>query len=93
MKLTIKAINEIGQKALKQHYEESLKMNRMIKAQQKLIGIRQEVVSQEPLTIVIEIARGKLSSLINPKHISWQVEEDMTTNGAKKDIDYSMEVE
>lgn len=84
---------DVGRAALIEQHKESIKMGFQKKAMMKMLGIKQEVTSQEPYTFEVAIKNDKLSSLVNPAHIIREIEDFMITQAAERDRDYTVVIE
>ena len=91
-KITIKAINQKGEKAIKQHWKESKK----IKLHQKLVfkaaGYKHELISKNPYTILLTIGNKHAKNPTFLDLILGEITKSINENGATKE-DYSLEVE
>lgn len=91
-KIHISSLNEIGDKALKQHLAEHEKLSFRHKIIFKASGYKQERISKDPLTILLTI-NNKYAS--NPNFVDMIKGEIITAlkiNGATQDQDYLIEV-
>lgn len=82
-KITITAKTEAGKEALTQQGQQSNKA----KIACKMIGLKEEVINKEPLTIVITIKIMPMSVFLN---VLFTLQNKFTELGAIKDIDYTM---
>jgi len=91
MKIKIIAITEKGKKAIMCHVRESLTMSWKRKQALKMLGYRQDIISEEPLTLECEY-KGAVGALMNQplriKHFTDEVDSALKENGAERDIDY-----
>ena len=90
---TITTKTDKGEKALQIHIEESFKVAKTKKLMFKMLGFSQEVISQKPLVLKIELRKKVYQTLVQSKDFMQTIESAMLENGAKKDIDYIIEVE
>jgi hypothetical protein len=87
--ILIKALTELGKKALAQHYAESKKMGMKEKLAFKMIG-SQEFTNED--TITLNIKQGRLTQ--NPffiDSIQFEIKKALSENGAKYGIDFILE--
>lgn len=82
-KIKVIAKNKRGEKALRQHISETLKMNRLKKSMLKRMGYNQDVTAGDPLTLEIWSKPGSPFDLAKPEHIAEEIEEALKLNGAR----------
>jgi hypothetical protein len=90
MKIRIIARNENGEKAIQQHYVESMKVGRAKRMMMRQLGMRQEITRLQPYTLEVSISE-KLSVFMKNKHITEEINEAMLKNGATLEDDYRIE--
>jgi len=83
---------EIGGKALRTHYEESMKARWVVKQMLKKTGFNQELCTEKPITLTIWATIGSMFSLAKIPHIKEEIDAAMKLNDAYPDIDYYYEV-
>ena len=89
--IIITAKSEAGVGALKTHFEESIKLSKVHKVQFRLMGFRQEVVSEDPFTLKISITNSYYRQVLRPESFLVQIHEALASNGANSK-DYDVEV-
>lgn len=80
----------IGKNALEIHIRESRKIGFTQKTMLKQLGISQNIISNDPFTLSVNIKNKRLSQLINPDHILREIKDVMKKNGAEENIDYEV---
>jgi len=81
-----------GEKALKQHYEESLKLKGVHKIKWRAMGYKQEVISIKPYTMLISITNKYFQTVLNPIDFKKQIKKALKENGATNNKDYDIKV-
>lgn len=92
MRFDIVALSDKGIAAVKQHIKESMKVNFMQKQVLKQIGYSQIVSCEEPFTLECNIRNKALARMLKVEDMISKVDEALELNGAKKDLDYKVEV-
>jgi len=82
----------IGRAALEGHLKESARMRWDQKQMFRLLGFSQNVISQDPFTVSLFLSNRRLSQQIQPDHFTGIIDAALESNGAKKDIDYKLEL-
>jgi len=80
-----------GREALQQHLKESATLTRRKKIMFKMLGWHQEIISEEPLTLYIELRKEAFAKMVRTSDIKREIEMTMALNGANSGEDYIIE--
>jgi len=83
---------ESGEKALKQHYEESLKLRTIHKIKWRAMGYKQEVTKTKPYTMTLSVTNKYFQMVLNPIDFKKQIKKALKENGATNIKDYDIKV-
>lgn len=89
--ITLTALTPIGEKALEQNQKESMKLKLKEKMMFKLMGYTQEYMT-DPKRAILRITNQRYSASDFLKIIKKEIIESLKKNGAKINIDYTMEI-
>jgi hypothetical protein len=92
-RVTIIAKTQAGKEAIEKHIEESFKVGKIKKTMFKMMGFSQETITQNPLTLKIELSNKHYQALIKPEHFILPIIDALKENGAIKNKDYTIKVE
>lgn len=82
-----------GHNALEKHIAESMKLNKKARITQNMLGIKQSVISTNPLILEVSFKNVGVRAVLKPAHVIDEIKEAMRINGAVHDIDYYTEVD
>jgi hypothetical protein len=90
--ITITSLNEKGYEALQQHIAEFKKMKLKDRLIFKAAGYTQEVISENPYTILLTVNNRQANNPMFLDLILGEIDNALLLNGAVKDIDYKTDI-
>lgn len=90
--IKIIGVTETGVKAIQNNIIDFQKV-RGDKLMFKMLGFEKFVESEEPYIFTIRIKNPHFQKLLRPEHLLFEIENALKDYGAKKNIDYKVEVE
>ena len=90
--IKVTAINNKGNKALKQHCDEFKKMKFKDRLVFKVAGYKHTILSEDPYSIVLSATNRHVSNPVFVDLIRGEIQKALEENGAKADVDFKVEV-
>lgn len=90
--IILKALNDRGTEALKQHWAESRKMNIAQRKLMALVGYEQRLESESPYTIILDVKNRNAEKSSYITLLLEEISDAFEQNGAQRDVDYMAEV-
>lgn len=90
--IKVTATTTKGNKALKQHCKEFKKMNLRDRLILKAAGYKHNILSEDPYTIVLTANNRHVGNPVFMDLIKGEIVKALEENGAKKEIDFKVEV-
>jgi len=92
-KIFITALTERGTTALKLHISDGRKLNKKARLMWKLLGWKQEIIKDYPLTLTVELTNKAFSKMVTTNDSIKKIHEALKQNGALYPVDYRIDLE